>query len=928
MFKTAARKIAHNTTMPGIPGLAGKQDLRALQDLITAEKTVLTSLQRLSVDFARASDALRMWGQGEGDDLGDTLAVSNALLSHFATALITFANHETTIREQMKSVRTREENLDELKRRRKSVFADAEGAERKLSKMNPENKNLQQQTEILNRLRDEIRQMDADIMAEEANLGDFKRSSVRSWMGRKFGALLECCEKGVIVGELGKLAVTEISLELTQPGMPRPYYAGHARTEFLVSEAMRSVNEVQYSSDPNPNPTNRTIRPLPGNELSPVPSASQHNGGGYSQEMGSPLPPMQMPSSPPMSPQTNPYAGLPPVETSGFSISQFDQSTSPRSQQPTISEFGTFSGGPPSQPSSLGPAEGSRLSGPRGGRFATFPVKTGGPRPPPGPNSTVSNVSTNPYISAPPMAEGTRAPSIELNRPGDDSFSSSVALALGDFNINDAVSNGASSSAGPPLPASGSRMGMPAHPRDIKGESDFAQQSFEIPPPMYTPTHPHLQPQGLPAGAAPSQLPTAMRLATGLGAPPASGSRRNSLNDDDDGLAYMLPSHSTESLHTTGPGSRRVRFGGAEMEPDNDSKRHGSPARSARIPVPPMGDGPQIPPVREHPERKHSINTSPPPSPWESQDDSKPRSPTAGSPQMARAPSPPAAALSEEHALNMAAAHEVSRELDALMMTTSNSPPQSASSERPPSLPQSPAPPYGSSPYQQRSPIQEKEKPPSPTQPRRESPLQPLNTVYAPPVSSQSGAPMSPRIDGYVRARDRSMPSPSIPPAPTDMDGSGRRPSISRTSPVPSMESNGTPYRTPMVSTPLTPPVMPAVNSMYSLSGGGSTPSLAGIGAGGGAPRTISAAAFRRPPARNMSTDNLQDTSPLSVRKRPLPSSPYPSGGPGLRPAAPGGEVNRPTTTYNQDDDFDISAYTDTTSTYANGQQNGGDGIR
>ena len=40
MFKNAARKIAHNTT---IPSLGGKQDLRALQDLITAEKTVLNS---------------------------------------------------------------------------------------------------------------------------------------------------------------------------------------------------------------------------------------------------------------------------------------------------------------------------------------------------------------------------------------------------------------------------------------------------------------------------------------------------------------------------------------------------------------------------------------------------------------------------------------------------------------------------------------------------------------------------------------------------------------------------------------------------------------------------------------------------------------------------------------------------------------------
>ena len=40
MFKTAATKIAHNST---IPALGGNQDLRPLQDLITAEKALLTS---------------------------------------------------------------------------------------------------------------------------------------------------------------------------------------------------------------------------------------------------------------------------------------------------------------------------------------------------------------------------------------------------------------------------------------------------------------------------------------------------------------------------------------------------------------------------------------------------------------------------------------------------------------------------------------------------------------------------------------------------------------------------------------------------------------------------------------------------------------------------------------------------------------------
>ena len=102
------------------------------------------------------------------------------------------------MREHLKAIRTREESLDDLKRRRRNVHRKAEDAEKKLSKMSPEHKNLQLQTETLNRLRDEIRTMDSDIMLEEAALGDFKRTATRMFMGLKFGGLQECCEKGQV----------------------------------------------------------------------------------------------------------------------------------------------------------------------------------------------------------------------------------------------------------------------------------------------------------------------------------------------------------------------------------------------------------------------------------------------------------------------------------------------------------------------------------------------------------------------------------------------------------------------------------------------------------------------------------------------------------------------------------------------------------
>lgn len=124
------------------------------------------------------------------------------MLAHFAAALSTYSSLHHTVRDSMKSVRTREEALDDLRRRRRRVGASAEAAEKKLNKMSPEHKNLGVQTDILNRLRDEMRTLDGEIIREEAELGDYKRKCTRDWMGFKFGGLVECCEQGVVCTSL------------------------------------------------------------------------------------------------------------------------------------------------------------------------------------------------------------------------------------------------------------------------------------------------------------------------------------------------------------------------------------------------------------------------------------------------------------------------------------------------------------------------------------------------------------------------------------------------------------------------------------------------------------------------------------------------------------------------------------------------------
>ncbi len=67
----------------------------------------------------------------------DVLTSSSTLMGHIAFALNQYANHEQVIRDYMKAIRTREENLDELRRRRRTVMAKADSAEKKLNKNEP-----------------------------------------------------------------------------------------------------------------------------------------------------------------------------------------------------------------------------------------------------------------------------------------------------------------------------------------------------------------------------------------------------------------------------------------------------------------------------------------------------------------------------------------------------------------------------------------------------------------------------------------------------------------------------------------------------------------------------------------------------------------------------------------------------------------------
>ncbi|KAF8323918.1 hypothetical protein DL93DRAFT_2049489, partial [Clavulina sp. PMI_390] len=112
--------------------------------------------------------------------------------------------------------------------------------------MTPENKNLAEQTDLLTRLREEMKSLDISIMNEEARLSDYKRQTSKEILLLKFGGLIDLAEKAKIVGQYGNAVAQFVPLETTQPGNSRAYYNSYEGTSKLASDTSRAIGEVRF----------------------------------------------------------------------------------------------------------------------------------------------------------------------------------------------------------------------------------------------------------------------------------------------------------------------------------------------------------------------------------------------------------------------------------------------------------------------------------------------------------------------------------------------------------------------------------------------------------------------------------------------------------------------------------------------------------
>lgn len=96
-----------------------------------------------------------------------------------------FAEHLQTFRTYFKSLRTREEKFSTMKKNKDSLQNKIDNADKKISKMNPEHKDLPGLKIKLAELMNEMEGMDRTVVNEDAALADFRRQTARTAVSHK-----------------------------------------------------------------------------------------------------------------------------------------------------------------------------------------------------------------------------------------------------------------------------------------------------------------------------------------------------------------------------------------------------------------------------------------------------------------------------------------------------------------------------------------------------------------------------------------------------------------------------------------------------------------------------------------------------------------------------------------------------------------------
>ncbi|KAF9109962.1 Signal peptide peptidase-like 2A [Mortierella sp. AM989] len=206
-------------------------------------KNIDSSLKTLDKEISADAKLMSAWGSAEGDDLADVCQRMSQLMEEVGLIQQAYSLRHTAYRKTIKSIKTQEMTLDE-NRKKKHDFTAQIAKLQKSSKENPIK---------LMELQSSLERVTAELMSQELELMQFKRTTIKEAFDAKFDAMLEYAEKMALIAGYGR-AITFVIDTDTQVADRMRIYNGGEYTAAAVDQVKAAIVNWQ------PQPSNLPAR--------------------------------------------------------------------------------------------------------------------------------------------------------------------------------------------------------------------------------------------------------------------------------------------------------------------------------------------------------------------------------------------------------------------------------------------------------------------------------------------------------------------------------------------------------------------------------------------------------------------------------------------------------------------------------------------
>ncbi|GJJ70920.1 hypothetical protein EMPS_03270 [Entomortierella parvispora] len=226
-------------------------------------KNIDSSLKTLDKEISADAKLIAAWGSTEGDDLTDVCMRMSQLMEEVGLIQQSYSLRHTQYRKTIKSMKVQEMTLDENRKKKQDLTNQIV----KLQKSTKENPIKMME------LQNSLERVTAELLAQELELMQFKRITIKQAFDAKFDAMLEFSEKMALIAGYGR-AITLVIDTDTQVADRMRIYNGAEYTAAAVNQVKSAVSSWQ--PQPMEAPARNNVEPSQ-DELALAAAAAAYN---------------------------------------------------------------------------------------------------------------------------------------------------------------------------------------------------------------------------------------------------------------------------------------------------------------------------------------------------------------------------------------------------------------------------------------------------------------------------------------------------------------------------------------------------------------------------------------------------------------------------------------------------------------------------